>query len=157
MPTIDEIVAAIDGRLLILQSEIEQLATARRALTDGRSTAPSRPRRARRARATTSRPTVTRPARERRPRAKQRKAPSLSAAQVESILGAGDGQAMTTSGVAERAGGSRERVLALLRELESAGRVRRSGQRRATRWHAVTDEDRIAQRAAEIAASSRSA
>jgi hypothetical protein len=42
-------------------------------------------------------------------------------------------------------------VLALLRELEQAQRIRRTGQRRATRWHAITDEDRIRERAAELA------
>jgi hypothetical protein len=46
-------------------------------------------------------------------------------------------------------------VLVLLRELEAAGRVRRSGQRRGTRWHAITDEERIAERAAELAALSK--
>jgi hypothetical protein len=42
-------------------------------------------------------------------------------------------------------------VLTLLRELETAGRIRRTGQRRGTRWHAITDEDRIRDRAAELA------
>jgi hypothetical protein len=41
-------------------------------------------------------------------------------------------------------------VLGVLRELEAAGRARRTGQRRGTRWHAVTDEDRIRARAAEL-------
>jgi len=36
--------------------------------------------------------------------------------------------------------------------LESAGRIGRTGQRRATRWHAITDEDRIRERAAELEA-----
>jgi hypothetical protein len=43
----------------------------------------------------------------------------------------------------------------MLRELEQAQRVRRTGQRRATRWHAVTDEDRTRERAAELASRSR--
>jgi hypothetical protein len=47
-------------------------------------------------------------------------------------------------------------VLLLLRELEQARRVRRTGQRRATRWHAITDEDRIRERAAEVASSRNS-
>jgi hypothetical protein len=46
-------------------------------------------------------------------------------------------------------------VLSLLRELEAAGRVRRTGQRRSTRWHAFTDEDRIRERAAQLAARSK--
>ena len=46
-------------------------------------------------------------------------------------------------------------VLALLKEQEDAGQVRRTGARAATRWHAVTDEDRIAARAAELERHSR--
>ena len=50
-----------------------------------------------------------------------------------------------------RANGDRDQVLTLLRELEAAGRIRRTGQRRSTRWHVITDEDRIRERAAELA------
>jgi hypothetical protein len=42
-----------------------------------------------------------------------------------------------------------------LRELEKTDQIRRSGQRRGTRWHLITDEDRIAARAAELAAQSK--
>ena len=62
---------------------------------------------------------------------------------------------LTTSVLAERTNGDRDQVLNLLRELEAAGRIRRSGQRRSTRWHAVTDEDRIRERAADLAARSK--
>ncbi|MGA2011738.1 MAG: FaeA/PapI family transcriptional regulator [Solirubrobacteraceae bacterium] len=47
--------------------------------------------------------------------------------------------------IAERAGASYSRVLALLRELESAGMVRRTGSRRSTLWLVITDEERTAQ------------
>ena len=59
---------------------------------------------------------------------------------------------MSTSALAERANGNRDQTLTLLRELEQAGRIRRTGQRRATRWHAITDQERIETRAAELAA-----
>jgi len=39
MPTIDEIVAAIDDRIPMISHEIEQLQAARRALTVGRAAA----------------------------------------------------------------------------------------------------------------------
>jgi hypothetical protein len=42
-----------------------------------------------------------------------------------------------------------------LRELEKTDQIRRTGERRGTRWHLITDEDRVAARAAEIAAQSR--
>ncbi len=57
---------------------------------------------------------------------------------------------MSTGALAKQAGADRDQVLNLLRDLETARRVRRTGQRRATRWHAITDEDRIQERAAEL-------
>jgi transposase len=57
---------------------------------------------------------------------------------------------LSASAIAERAGVGNSRVLALLRELEASGKVRRTGSRRSTAWLLITDEDRIAQRAAEL-------
>ncbi len=57
---------------------------------------------------------------------------------------------MSTADLAVQTGGDRHQLLTLLRELEAAGQVRRSGERRSTRWHAITDEDRIAARVAEL-------
>jgi hypothetical protein len=61
------------------------------------------------------------------------------------------GRGTTTASLAEETGASQVRVLATLRELEKTGRVRRTGQRRGTRWHLIADEDRIEARAAELA------
>jgi hypothetical protein len=66
-----------------------------------------------------------------------------------------NGELLTTAALAERAGANRDQVLTLLRDLETARRVRRTGQRRATRWQAITDEDRIRERAAELAGRGR--
>jgi hypothetical protein len=52
--------------------------------------------------------------------------------------------------IAERAGAGYNPTLKLLRRLEAAGQVRRSGSRRSTVWRLVTDEERIAERAAEL-------
>jgi len=62
---------------------------------------------------------------------------------------------MSAGAVAERADAGYGRVLALLHELEAAGRVRRTGARRSTLWRLVSDEERIAQRAAELEAQAR--
>jgi hypothetical protein len=91
----------------------------------------------------------------RRPRTKGPRSEVVPAGKLELLLWDTDG--LTTTALAERANGDRDQVLSLLRELEAAGRVRRTGQRRATRWHAISDEERIQQRAAELAAQSRSA
>jgi hypothetical protein len=74
---------------------------------------------------------------------------------LERILGEHDG--LTTAQLAEQANGNRDQVLMLLRELEASERVRRTGQRRGTRWHRLTEEDLIAERAAELASRSRNA
>ena len=67
-----------------------------------------------------------------------------------------DGSAgMSTSELAQATNGKPDQVLALLRELEKADQIRRTGERRGTRWHLITDEDRIVARAAEIAAQSK--
>jgi hypothetical protein len=63
------------------------------------------------------------------------------------LIGSGG---MSTGDLVDQTGGDRQQVLTLLRELEAAGEVRRTGERRGTRWHAVTDEDRIAARVAEL-------
>ncbi len=57
---------------------------------------------------------------------------------------------LSANAVAQRAGAGYGRTLKLLHELEAAGQVRRSGARRSTVWQPITDEDRIAQRAAEL-------
>lgn len=62
---------------------------------------------------------------------------------------------LSTRELARQTNGNPGQVLALLKEQEDAGQVRRSGSRAATRWHAITDEDRIAARVAELEASSR--
>ena len=82
------------------------------------------------------------------PRARRSVAP-LDTGGLEHVL-AGTTAGMSAGAVAERAGAGYGRVLVLLRELEAAGRVRRTGARRSTLWRLVSDEERIAQRAAEL-------
>jgi hypothetical protein len=130
MRSTQQIVDSIDTRLAELSDQIKTLETARTALD--RDERPAR---------STS-----------RPRAKRR-VTAVPADEVESLLSGNGG--LTTSELADRANGNRDQVLGLLRELEAAGRVRRTGQRRGTRWHQITDEDRIRVRAAELEATRR--
>ena len=53
---------------------------------------------------------------------------------------------LSANAIARRAGAAYSRTLKLLRELEAAGQVRRSGSRRSTVWRLITDEERIAER-----------
>jgi hypothetical protein len=148
MKTSEAIVDSIENRLRELNQEIETLTAARTAL-DGREDRPA-----------ASAPPAAAPARRRsttrraRPRRGSTRAVSVVPAGRLELLLSQDG-GLTTSALAEQTNGDRDQVLTLLRELEAAGRIRRSGQRRSTRWHAVTDEDRIRERAADLAARSR--
>jgi hypothetical protein len=74
---------------------------------------------------------------------------------LQALLGAHDG--LTTTAIVQHTGANRVRILAVLRRLETDGQIRRTGVRRSTRWHVITDEDRIAQRAAQLASQSKAA
>jgi hypothetical protein len=138
MSSIEDLIQSIDGRIQRANGEIISLQNARSVLLSDDS----------------------RPRPSRKPRAKQTARPKANSAtevlladNAEQILSEDGG--LTTAALAERASADRNQVLDLLRTLENTGRVRRTGQRRATRWHAITDEDRIRERAAELASRSR--
>jgi hypothetical protein len=57
---------------------------------------------------------------------------------------------LSANAIATQAGAGYNGTLRLLHGLEAAGRVRRSGSRRSTVWQLITDDERIAQRAAEL-------
>ena len=68
---------------------------------------------------------------------------------LEELL-ADSASGLSANAIAKQAGAGYSRTLKLLHELEAAGQVRRSGARRSTVWQLITDEERIAQRAAEL-------
>jgi hypothetical protein len=67
---------------------------------------------------------------------------------MEMLLETPDG--LSTAALAERADSAAGPVLVLLREMAGSGEVRRVGAGRSTRWRIVTDEERIAERVAEL-------
>jgi len=149
MKTTQQIVESIDSRLSELNREIETLDAARSALGSERASRPTpRPRAAAPAQA-------RKPTRRRARRKTSRSGDVVPSGRLELLLSENGG--MTTTALAERTNGDRDQVLILLRELEAAGKIRRSGQRRGTRWHAITDDDRIRERAAELAGRRRRA
>ena len=183
MKTTDEILKSIDNRLRDLRGEIETLSAARAALQPRRAR-PVAQRRTQVAARTNGRqgtgPTTTDTAGEplevvarktgegaaergtqatgragrRNGRAKHRRsAKTVTADSLDSLLVGTEG--LATSEIANRANGGHDQVRRLLRELEASGRVRRTGERRGTRWYLITDEDRIEQRAAQLAARSK--
>jgi hypothetical protein len=139
MTSIDQLVTTIDSRLQVLGDEIAKLEDARQALANTNGAAPS--------------PRPRRRARRKQPAAANTDVLLMGA--LHKMLAASDG--LTTSAIAKQANADPAQVLTLLREAEAAGDARRTGQRRGTRWHAITDDDRIAARAAELAAQSRRA
>jgi hypothetical protein len=160
--SIEEIVTNIDVRLAALESDIQPLLDAKAALLSG---APA-PEPAKRRRVEAQKTVAVLPAQpevkaetpkpvpKRKPRksASRRKADPVPTEKLITLLTASDGLAATT--LAKEAGGNVDQIRVLLKELSDAGQVRRTGERRTTRWHLVTDEDRIAARAAEIDAQS---
>jgi hypothetical protein len=180
MTRMENIIASIDERLRSLDEEIRTLTAALVAL-DGRDVPGTSERRRRpaervtRGHDVTAAPATPEPVRDgveeacreisapapetSRARAKRARRPKpgsvevVAASQLEALLSENGG--MTTSVLADRVDGRREQILAALRGLEASGRVRRSGRRRSTRWHAITDEERIEKRAAELAARSK--
>jgi hypothetical protein len=131
-----DIVTSIDQRLTEARAEIAQLESARRALINGdRSAITSKARRA---------PRQTAPRRTAR-----RGNVVVPADKLTALLDGSEG--MSTSELAKATAGRPDQILAVLRGLEESDEIRRSGQRRGTRWHLITDEDRIAARAAELA------
>jgi hypothetical protein len=130
-----EIVINIERRLREAQQEIASLEAARAALLDGASASP-RPANATR-RAKPARPKTTRPE-------------VVPVGKLTNLLDGSPG--MTTRELARHTNGVPAQILRLLKEQEASGQVRRTGVKAATRWHLITDEDRIATRAAELTA-----
>src|SRR5690348_4971826 len=136
-----ELAQTIQDRLDVLHREIALLEAARDQLQSDAS----------------AQTTVSRPPAVRRTRrgSRRRSGEAVSAVKLEGLLTEHSG--ITSAALAELADGRRDQVLSVLRELETAGRARRTGQRRGTRWHAITDEDRISARVAELEKQSKRA
>jgi hypothetical protein len=136
MPTTPEILKSIDRNIAAIERELSALLAARHAI-DGAVPAPI-PVAARRPRSLAA------------PKPARRDRGPVRADGLEALLASSDGA--STAALAEQANAGTDQVLNVLRELERSGRIRRSGERRATRWHVVSHEDQVAARAAEIEA-----
>lgn len=141
--TVDELIKRLDKRLDEAKREIASLQRARAALD---STPTPRHRRRRKHHAVRAVPNKI---------GRRRRRARLDGPKLEAILGEGGASGLSTTELVDKSGSSRARVLHLLRELERSGNVRRTGERNSTRWHPVTDEDRIAARAAELQSRSK--
>lgn len=139
----DEVIALIDGHLAQARQELARLEAARDAMQARPSASSTAAKRGRRGPASSGR----------RPGAARVNRRPVSVARLERLLAGSHGAG--TTDLAGQAHADRAHVLALLRQMEAQGQVRRTGERRGTRWHLVTDEERAAARAAELARQSR--
>ena len=134
MTYIEDLTKSIDGQLEEVKRAIASLEAARSELINGSAPPPAGTprRRARGTRATKSKSTQVVPA---------------------GVLGRllAENPGATTSALAKVANADRDQVLSLLKDMEGAGDARRTGVRASTRWFAITDEDKIQARAAELA------
>jgi hypothetical protein len=146
MSATEEIRKSIESRLRAIETEVVSLnaALSRLRARDGAPQAAANGNRRQKASST---------AIGRRRNTTQRSTTTASPAVLEQLLGAVG--ASSTAELAKYADADRVQVLAQLKQLEAEGRIRRTGQRRAVRWHAITDEDRIRERAAELERRSR--
>lgn len=169
----EQILDAIETRLIEARGEITALQAARSALagsthsTRSRPRANSRssgPRRAPMSRSTTrtapsngaaSLPVAAAPkakdvqAAKRSPSVRPPRARPLGDDAIESLLRErADG--LSAAALTKLTGASHARVTARLRGLEQAGQARSSGTRRTSLWRMVTNEERVAERAAEL-------
>jgi hypothetical protein len=134
MAYIEELIQRIDARIEALTREIASLEEVRSSLiSNGAGVDEVSQPRARRAT---------------RPRSRPRRH-ALEPEAAERILAQGPG--LTAAELARRAGAGRDQVVKLLGDLEAARRARRTGRGRGTRWHAMTEEDWIRERAEELA------
>jgi hypothetical protein len=159
MPDIASLVASIDRRLDTLNAEISHLEQARRALEAARrngesAAAPLAPPSPHLNGAAAAAEPTARPSRGRRPRATgsrpaRRQSSPLRFEDLERVLSTAV-EGLSASASADEVGADYQATLRLLRDLEAAGQIRREGTRRSTRWRLITDDDRIAARAAEL-------
>jgi hypothetical protein len=131
----EQIVSSIEERIQTLSSEIARLESARAALSGVSS-----------ARLSAAAPATAGGTAPRR----RRRSAWISAEQIQQAL-AGAGEVTTTT-LIDQTGASRVRLLELLRELETAGKVKRTGEKRGTRWSELTEDDWVTRRAAELGA-----
>ena len=134
---ITQVIEQLQVQLTETEADAQRLRTAIAALEGSVETtpAPSRARRSSRRRATGQRTSNGRTG----------KVPLTPEVVVKLVTPEG----VAASEIRAAVNGSDNQVLKVLKDLESEGKVKRTGQRRATKWHLVTANGRSAARAAK--------
>jgi len=176
VPEVQEIIDEIDRGLIEVREQIAALEGARRALTGTRPSRrppagarpsvdpppPAKVRRSRTSSAAAAGPTNSQevpspaptslPARAAKPSRRVRSR-ELETSQVEDLLRDSE-DGLSIVALTRRTGVSEAKVRERLHGLQRSGQVRSSGPRRTSLWRLVSDEERIAERAAELARAS---
>jgi hypothetical protein len=84
-----------------------------------------------------------------KPARRRRARRSLGRAELQSPLAGAHG-GLSASAIAEQTHTAYDLAPKTLRELEASGQVRRDGSRRSTLWRLIADDERVAERAAEL-------
>jgi hypothetical protein len=142
---VEEVIAAIEQRIAAAQAEIASLEVARSVLAGVGALAGKAPGRRQPEIGGAARPRSRSAMRQRRPG----RPSGADVAALKRLLSEVDG-GLSGSALAELVGVPPATIRAQLRELERSGEVRSAGERRGRRWTLVTDDDRIAQRVAEV-------
>jgi predicted Rossmann fold nucleotide-binding protein DprA/Smf involved in DNA uptake len=125
---------SLEARLEELTKEASVVRDALQALDGGSSKPKATTARREPPPAANTKPTRTRQAR--RKRVHPQPTEVVPADKLEKLVAKSDD--ISTANLAKQASAEPDQVLALLRELDKDGKVRRTGQRRGTRWHAIS-------------------
>jgi hypothetical protein len=145
MSAVEEIRELLQSQLEAIEREVVALRTTLQTLEPDGSVQATGDRRTDRALSTVT----PKRRRKRAATARHRTAEVVPLGKLEQLLGS-TSEGLSAAALAKRTNGSPDQIRALLKDLEAAGKVRRTGQRRGTRWRVITDEDWIAERAAEL-------
>jgi hypothetical protein len=153
---IKQVIEQLRTQLTETEADAQRLRTAIEALEGSveSSAAPARGRPSPRSRATRQRTSNGRTANGQTANGRSAGKVALTPAVVVSLV---TPEGVPARDIRSRVNGSDNQVLKVLKDLESEGKIKRTGQRRATKWHRVTDNGRTTGQPAAASPAKRSA
>jgi hypothetical protein len=141
---ITQVIEQLRTQLAETEADAQRLRTAIEALEGSVETSATPPRARRSARGRTS-----------RPRTSNGRTAGKVALTPDVVVNLVTPEGVPAREIRSKVNGSDNQVLKVLKDLESEGKVKRTGQRRATKWHRVTENGRSAARTAKPARRAR--
>ena len=134
---ISQVIEQLRAQLSETEADAQRLRTAIEALEGSVESSPAPPRVRRSARRAT------------RPRSSNGRSAGKVALTPDVVVNLVTPEGVPARDIRSKVNGSDNQVLKVLKDLESEGKIKRTGQRRATKWHLVTENGRSATRAAK--------